>query len=203
MTGCSPRALHWGLALVPVLVLLGHLRLARRVQADEPAAKSWSCCCSAGLRRARRLSDQRAPARHAADRLHQSTAATSRRGSRKRSRRSIMIAPLPLQPHRLQARRGHLRLRHRRRLLGRREHHLSDPLPRLRRRHLAGARPRHRGHARHDARACSPPSRTNSPNARRANRPPRFDFHLLWFVPGYLRCGRDRTPPSTSSPTGR
>ena len=47
---------------------------------------------------------------------------------------------LPLQPHRLQARRGHLRLRHRRRLLGGREHHLSDALPRLWRRHLAGAR---------------------------------------------------------------
>ena len=64
-------------------------------------------------------------------------------------------------------------------------------LPRLRRRHLAGARARHRGDARHHARASSPPSRTSSPSARRAKLPATSISTCWWFVPGYLARGRD------------
>ena len=39
------------LALVPVLIMLAHLHLARRVQADEPQGNPACCCCSAGSAR--------------------------------------------------------------------------------------------------------------------------------------------------------
>ena len=42
---------HWGLALVPVLVMLGPVRLAGRLQADEPEGDRRSAFSSAGLPR--------------------------------------------------------------------------------------------------------------------------------------------------------
>ena len=75
-------------------------------------------------------------------------------------------------------------------------------LPRLRRRHLAGARARHRGDARHDARA----PRRDRARVRRAREP--RGRRRLRFQPAVVRArlsaSRSRsTPRSTNSPTGR
>ena len=130
------------------------------------------------------------------------TAASSRRGSRRRSRRVIMIVPVPLQPHRLQARRGHLRLRDRRRLLGGREIFYLMQLPRIRRRHLAGARARHRGDARHHPRH---PRRHRARVRRARNSRGRRRLSISTCggsCPAIWSRSRS-TRPSTSSPTGR
>ena len=115
------EAAHWGLALIPVLVLL-----AVFVWLD--AFELMSLREILVLLLMGGLGGARSPGLSAGDcstrcrSAFRTTAASSRRGSRKRSRRAIIDRPLPDEPHRLQARRGHLRLRHRRRFLGRREH---------------------------------------------------------------------------------
>ena len=66
----------------------GRLHLARRVQADELRRNLCSCSCSAALAALAAYPISGRLHRHAADRLQRSTAASSRRGSRRRSRRS-------------------------------------------------------------------------------------------------------------------
>ena len=178
----------------------GDLHLARRLRADAPARNP----APARARRrggAGRLPDQRADDRHAADRL-QLLQPLRRAVDRGSAQGAGDDRALPHEPHRLQARRGRLRLRDRRRLLGRREHPLSDHVPRLWRRHLAGARPRHRGDARHHARA----PRGDRARARRAREPRSGERLPLQPAVVRARLSRSRsrsTPRSTNSPTGR
>ena len=177
------EGLHWGAALIPVLVLL-----AVFVWLDAFALMSLKeiavLLLLGGARRARRLADQRPAARHAADRLLalQPLRRAVDRGSNQGADHD---RALPNEPHRLQARRGHLRLRDRRRLLGRREYLLPDPLPRL-----TAPEP-----------GWCAASALPSCTARRspvlaaiahefAERETReaaadYDFSLIWFVPGY------------------
>jgi hypothetical protein len=118
-----------GVALVPVLCcwpLFAWLDVFKLMTPWERSA----CCCSARSR-ADRLSGQRPDARHAADRLFSNYSRFVAPWIEEALKGLAMASSaLPVQPHRLQARRGHLRLRHRRRLLGRREHLLPRPASR-------------------------------------------------------------------------
>ena len=118
------------------------------------------------------------------------TAASSRRGSRKRSRALVVILLFRINRIGYKLDAVLTRLRHRRRLLGRREHLLSDLLPRLWRRHLAGARARHRGDARHHAPPSSPPSRTRFAERENRERRGRVRLPLVVVRPRLSRRGR-------------
>ena len=120
---------------------------------------------------------------------------------------SALVAAVLLQPHRLQARRDHLRLRHRRRFLGDREYLLPVALPGADRAGVDGARAGHGGDARHDhrhSRRAGPRTRAsgrcasrrghgfNPLDARSRLRRREPDPHAVQPVPGPADGGDDR-----------
>ena len=176
------------------------LRLARRVHADAPPRARSSCLSLAGSPRCRLPGQRRMLdtlpigfsnySRFIAPWIEEAIKGAGRH------------PPLPLQPHRLQARRGAYRLRHRRRLLGRREYHLPDLLPPVRHRHLAGPRARHRGDARHDAAIFAAIAHEFAERESR-ERGGRVRFPLLVVRARLSRRRVASTWSSTSFPTGR
>ena len=144
------EAAHWGLALIPVLVLLAvfawldAFELMNFKEILGPAA----------TRRDRGLLSWPVSGR-LLDTLPIGFSNYSRFVApwiEEAIKGAMIVGALPHEPHRLQARRGHRRFRDRRWFFGRREHHLPGALPRLWHRHLAGARLRHRRDAWRDAR---------------------------------------------------
>ena len=179
--------IDWSIALVPVLVLTAvfiWLDVFKLMSLWE----TLGLLLMGGHRRRRRLSIERRLSRYPADWLQQ-LQPLRRAVDRGGAEGDRDHQPVPVQPHRLQARRRHFRIRRRRRLLGRREYFLSDALSRLAGGGVDGARPGHRGDARHDA---GDHGRDRPRLSERETRgaASEYDFNPLWFVPGSPCRGR-------------